>query len=229
MGSILAGGLTQQARAVEYDYSVETTVTIALTVYEQGEETERTSGAIETTTAKVIIKKVTNRSIIDEVGEHEGITFSKSALLLMVTDSPDRKWVIRDKGREDHSIESEIHLSEIGSGFYLSHVETGAKQPYAFTRTENSNAMTVKEAGTVYGILTLSILGVELEGFVTSKYTYASAETSDETAGYEYTLASGTSLVSGYSEENTITGTKENTITGTIKFADKLIKKIHRE
>ena len=202
VGSILAGGLTQQARAVDYDYSVETTVTIALTVYEQGEETEKTSGAIKTTTAKVIIKKVTNRSIIDEVGEHEGITFSKSALLLMVTDSAgDRKWVIRDKGREDHSIESEIYLSGV----------------YAYTRTENSNAMTVKEAGTVYGILNLSILGVELEGFVTSKYTYAS----DETAGYAYKLSSGTSLVSGYSERNTITGT--------IKFADKLIKKIYRE
>ena len=203
VGSILAGGLTQQARAVEvfYDYSVETTVTIALTVYEQGEETEKTSGAIETTTAKVIIKKVTNRSIIDEVAEYEGITFSKSALLLMVTDSAgDRKWVIRDKGREDHSIESEIYLSGV----------------YAYTRTENWIAMTAKEAGTVYGILNLSILGVELEGFVTSKYTYAS----DETAGYAYTLSSGTSLVSGYSERNTITGI--------IRFADKLIKKIHR-
>ncbi len=201
VGSILAGGLTQQARAVDYDYSVETTVTIALTVYEQGEETEKTSGAIKTTTAKVIIKKVTNRSIIDEVAEYEGITFSKSALLLVVADSTDdRKWVIRDKGREDHSIESEIYLSEV----------------YASTRTENSNAMTVKEAGTAYGILNLSILGVELEGFVTGKYTYAS----DETAGYAYTLSSGTSLVSGYSEGNTITGT--------IKFADKLIKKIHR-
>ena len=202
VGSILAGGLTQQARAVDYDYSVETTVTIALTVYEQGEETEKTSGAIKTTTAKVIIKKVTNRSIIDEVGEHEGITFSKSALLLRVRDSAgDRKWVIRDKGREDHSIESEIFLPGV----------------YAYTRTENSNAMTVKEAGTGYGILNLSILGVELEGFVTGKFTYAS----DETAGYAYTLSSGTSLVSGYSERNTITGT--------IKFADKLIKKIYRE
>ena len=202
VGSILAGGLTQQARAVDYDYSVETTVTIALTVYEQGEETEKTSGAIKTTTAKVIIKKVTNRSIIDEVGEHEGITFSKSALLFRVRDSAgDRKWVIRDKGREDHSIESEIYLSGV----------------YAYTRTENSNAMTVKEAGTGYGILNLSILGVEVQGFVTGKYTYAS----DETAGYAYELSSGTSLVSGYSERNTITGT--------IKFADKLIKKIYRE
>lgn len=205
VGSILAGGLTQQARAVDYDYSVETTVTIALTVYEQGEETEKTSGAIKTTTAKVIIKKVTNRSIIDEVGEHEGITFSKSALLLRVRDSAgDRKWVIRDKGREDHSIESEIY------GGFIEGV-------WAYTRTENSNAMTVKGAGTVYGILNLSILGVELEGFVTGKSTYAS----DETAGYAYTLSSGTSLVSGYSERNTITGT--------IKFADKLIKKIYRE
>ena len=204
VGSILAGGLTQQARAVDYDYSVETTVTIALTVYEQGEETEKTSGAIKTTTAKVIIKKVTNRSIIDEVAEYEGITFSKSALLLMVTDyAGDRKWVIRDKGREDHSIESEIY------GGFIEGV-------WAYTRTENSNAMTVKGAGTVYGILNLSILGVELEGFVTGKYTYAS----DETAGYAYTLSSGTSLVSGYSERNTITGI--------IRFADKLIKKIHR-
>ena len=208
VGSILAGGLTQQARAVDYDYSVETTVTIALTVYEQGEETEKTSGAIKTTTAKVIIKKVTNRSIIDEVAEYEGITFSKSALLLMVTDyAGDRKWVIRDKGREDHSIES--IESEIYGGFI--------EGVLAYTRTENSNAMTVKEAGTGYGILNLSILGVELEGFVTGKYTYAS----DETAGYAYTLSSGTSLVSGYSE-----GT---TFTGTIKFAGKLIKKIRRE
>ena len=203
VGSILAGGLTQQALATEtrYDYSVETTVTIALTVYEQGEEKEKTSGAIETTTAKVIIKKVTNRSIIDEVAEREAITFSKSALLLVVTDSAGaRKWVIRDKGREDHSIESEIYIAGV----------------FAFTQTENSESGTVKEAGTAYAILNLSILGVELEGFVTSKYTYAS----DWIAGYEYTLSSGTSLVSGYSEGNTITGT--------IKFADKLIKKIHR-
>ena len=210
MGSILAGGLTQQARAVDYDYSVETTVTIALTVYEQGEETENASGAIKTTTAKVIIKKVTNRSIIDEVAEHEGITFSKSALLLMVTDSGDaRKWVIRDKGR-DHSIESEIWDHSIESEIYIAGVD-------AYTKTENSNTLTVKGAGTGYGILNLSMLGVEVQGFVTGKYTYAS----DETAGYEYLLSSGTSLVSGYSE-----GT---TFTGTIKFAGKLIKKIRRE
>ena len=183
-------------------------MTIALTVYEQGEETEKTSGAIETTTAKVIIKKVTNRSIIDEVGEREGITFSKSALLLRVRDSAgDRKWVIRDKGREDHSIESEIYVSF-----------TDINGAEAYTRTENPHAKTDKKAATVYGILNLSILGVELEGFVTSKSTYAS----DETAGYAYTLFSGTSLVSGYAYGEF---SEERTVTGTIKFADKLIKK----
>jgi len=123
--------------------------------------------------------------------------------------------VIRDKGREDHSIEG----SEGSEGSERSSVYVEVS---AFTRTENSNTMTVKEAGTAYGSFNLRLLDVELNGFMTGKYTYAS----DETAGYAYTLSSGTSLVSGYSESEF---SEETMFTGTIKFADKLIKKIYRE
>ena len=115
----LTSGFALQAYA-----GVENTYTISLTCYVQSESVVKTSGNIVTVTAKPILTKITNRTIIDQVARDQNLSFSSKATIIGLPGSDTLPvqilLVVRDQGI-DYPIENSAVIHSMGS--YISTVK----------------------------------------------------------------------------------------------------------
>jgi hypothetical protein len=88
--------------AIQAYAGIENTYTISLTCYEQSQSVVKTSGNTVTVTAKPILTKITNRTIIDQVARDQNIYFSPKAIIIGIPGSDtlpvDIRLMVRDQG-----------------------------------------------------------------------------------------------------------------------------------
>jgi hypothetical protein len=193
---IFTSVLASQVQAVEYDYRVESAVTIALTAYIQDDETCKDTETKETCSAKVLKQKITNQNIIDTIGEYNDILFSKKAVLIYLPDQ--EQFVVRDGGMEYEVDDIGIYFDE---DYYAC----------AYTWTENYDKETYKGTGTCYSMMNFDLFGNTVQGFTTTKYKCTDMDTC---------YSRHSAKVSGNFEMED----SEGVLSGTIKMTGKLIK-----
>ena len=197
----LTSGFAIQARA-----GMENTYTISLTCYEQSQSFVKTSGNTVTVTAKPILTKITNRTIIDQVARDQNIYFSPKAIIIGIPSSDtlpvDIHLMVRDQG-VDYPIENSNVVHSMGSKVSTVVVD----------HAKNIVSSTIS-SGRIHGIYTLG--DITVAGLFPGSAKVSGIILPDNTVK----IQSGTGITSA-----TVTGTDGNTrdYEGTIKGVGKYL------
>jgi hypothetical protein len=189
--------------------SVEGPFTVSLTTYEEVEQPTVVKGTITTMASKIVVTKITNRTIIDQYAIANNLpAFSKSASIVLKigridSDNNEFSLVIRDRGN-DYPIEftyTEIDGPESGTEKYDS-----AKKTF-------SGSFTAK------GISTFEFAGIKVSGLTTTSQSRSGSfpvRYEDDDKTFKSLNGTSTTSVAGVMTE----GLSEHSkiCTGIIKF-----------